>query len=221
MVWMLGLSETVVFLLSGLALVYGIYMISAKRPPLYFQLIVASVACHVLGCLFDVCLYFVTGSPSGDYLIGYFGTMGCFLFFLTTSFSYMDGILDDKTPHMKKARALAWIAPAFLAVLLIPNFFANIPNATKIIYAILWIPALLSSYFNLKHAIIPDMDFGFAKAIKPYNIAALSFTVLQLIHLTLWSFCSGLPLLISGILLGLSCLAMIVTADRGIQRWVI
>ena len=80
---------------------------------------------------------------------------------------------------------------------------------------------MFCAYFNLKHAIIPDMGFGFVKAIRPYNIAALSFTFLQLIHLTLWNFCGWIVLLISGIVFGCSCIAVIVMADKGVKKWIL
>lgn len=218
---MSGLGDGIVFLLSVSALLYGVYMLLSRKPPLYFQLIVGSVACHVLGCLFDICEYFVTGALAGGYLIGYLGSIGCFLFLLTASFGYLDGILDDNTAQIKKCRYIALIAPFLSILLLIPNLFADIPSATKIAYILLWLPAIFSSYFNLKHAILPDMGFGFVVAIRPFNIAALSFTFLQLIHLTLWNFCTWLPLLISGTLFGASCIVMIRMADKGVKEWVL
>ena len=214
-----GLGDGVVILMSVAAFIYGIKMIISKKPPLYFQLIVCSVACYVLGYLFDVCEYFVTGVLSGGYLIGYLGTIGCFLFLLTAGFGYMDGIMDDRTANMKNCRYIAIAAPVICLMLLVPNLLAEIPIITKIAYLLLWIPAVFSSYFNLKHAIIPDLGFGFVVAIRPFNIAALSFTFLQLIHLTLWNFCGWGVLLISGILLGSSCVVMMVMADRGVKKW--
>lgn len=218
---LLGLGDGIIFIMAISALLYGIYMLISRKPPLYFQLIVAAMACYVLGYLFDVCEFFVNGVLSGGYLIGYLGTIGCFLFLLTMNFGYMDGILDDKTPQMKKARGFALIAPLLLMGLLIPNLFADISNETKIAYCVVWIVGSLSAYFNLKHVLIPDMGFGFVKAIKPFNVATLFFTLLELIHLTLWSFCGWIALLLSGILLGASCLVMIITADRGVKKWVI
>ena len=98
---------------------------------------------------------------------------------------------------------------------------AVVPVSTKVIYSVLWIPAMFSSYFNLKHAIIPDMGFGFVKAIRPFNMSALSFTFLQLIHLTVWNYCDWISLLISGTIFGASCIVMIVMADRGVKQWIL
>jgi hypothetical protein len=173
----------------------------------------------MLGYIFDICDYLVHGIVSEEYYIGYLGSIGSFLFLLTASTGYMDGIMDDGTPKMKQSRYIAVIAPALAAVLWVINMLASVPVSTKVVYSVLWIPAMFSSYFNLKHAIIPDMGFGFVKAIRPFNISALSFTFLQLIHLTLWNYCDWIPLLLSGTVFGCSCIAVIVTADRGVKKW--
>lgn len=216
---LLELGDGVVFLMSVIALLYGVYMLISEKPPLYFRLIVASVACHILGYLFDICEFLTTGVLSGGFLIGYLGTIGCFLFLLTAGWGYMDEIIDDRTAGMKPYRWGALVAPATALVLLIPNLVVDIPTPTKVIYAILWLPAIFSTYFHMKHAIIPDMGYGFVKAIRPFNLAALSFTFMQLIHLTLWNFFGWIPLLISGILFGASCTVMMIMADRGVKRW--
>lgn len=218
---MLGWGDGVVVLLAIVAVVYGIYMAVAKKLPLYFQLSVAAVACLLLGYVFDICDYLVNPLAEEGYIIGYLGSTGSFLFLLTASIGYMDGIIDDGSPQMKKAGYIAWIAPAVAVLLWVPNLFAQVPMMTKAVYTVLWIPAAASSYFSLKHAIVPDMGFGFVKAIRPYNISALCFTLLQLLHLTIWNFGDWVTLLISGIVFGSSCIVMVIMADRGIKRWVL
>ena len=216
---MIGIGDGVVVLMSIVALVYGLYVSTSRKMPLYFQLSLATVACLMLGYIFDICDYIVNGVSSEGYVIGYLGSIGSFLFLLTSSVGYMDGILDDGSPQIKKCRYIALIGPIAAAALLALNIVADIPVRTKIIYSVSWIPAMFSSYFNLKHAIIPDMGFGFVKAIRPYNIAALSFTFLQLIHLTLWNFCDWIPLVISGFIFGIACIVLVIMADKGVKKW--
>ena len=214
-----GIGDGIVVLMALVALIYGIYMLIAKKFPLFFQLSVLAVACLMLGYVFDICDYIVNAELEEEYFIGYLGSVGSFLFLLSASVGYMDGIIDDGSLGFKKHKFIALIAPVLLAVRWIPNILSDATMATKVVYSILWVPAMCSSYFNLKHAIIPDMDFGFVKAIRPYNIAALSFTFLQLIHLTLWNFCDWIPLTISGIVFGASCIVMVVMAGKGVEKW--
>lgn len=218
---MIGFGDRIVFLSAVFSLIYAIYSMAFQKVALYFKMIVGAMFCHFLGCLYDVCEYYTTGMVAENFTIGYFGTIGCFLFFLTANFGYLDGIVDDKSATVKRSRILALLAPVVLFAILIPNFFAEIPIGTKICYTLVWIPAMFSSYFNLKHAIIPDMGFSFVKAIRPFNITALLFTLFQLIHLTLWNFSGWIPLLVSGILLGASSILMMIFAQRGVKKWAI
>lgn len=218
---MQGLGDGIVVLLALVAVIYGIHMMMSKKLPLCFQLSVASVACLMLGYIFDICDYFVNGFLAEGYIIGYLGSIGSFLFLLTSSIGYMDGIMDDGSPKMIKCRYIALVAPAILIALWCFNMIANVPIMTKIVYSILWIPAIFSSYFNLKHIIIPDMGFGFVKAIRPFNASALAFTFLQLIHLTVWNYCGWLPLVISGTIFGVSCIVMVVMSNKGVTKWVL
>ena len=218
---MLGLGDAVVLLLSIVALIYGACMMILRKTPLYFQLSMASVGCLLLGYLFDVCDYVVNGYHGDGYMIGYLGSIGSFLFLLAASVGYMDGIMDDGSAQIKKCRWIAWIGPLVAVALWGLNMFSEESLKIKIVYTLVWIPATFSVYYNLKHAILPDMGFGFVKAIRPFNIAAVCFTYLQLIHLTLWCFCDWIPLVISGIVFGSSCIVMVVMADRGVKKWVL
>ena len=81
----------------------------------------------------------------------------------------MDRIVDDGSKKFRPARFIALIAPLCAILLYLPNgLMEDLPLATKIAALLVWIPAIFSVYYNLKHAIIPNFDFGFIKAIKPY-----------------------------------------------------
>lgn len=216
---MIWFGDVAVLTLSFVALIYGLRILFRHKVALYFQLILCAVACHILGSFFDVCELFTSGTLAEGFTIGYLGSIGCFLFLLTSGFGYMDGILDDRTPAMRKSRLLALLAPLAELLILIPNFLADVELGTKICYVMVWLPVMISSYFHLKHAIIPDMGFGFVRAIRPFNVAALAFSFCQLLHLTVWNFFDWLPIMTSGLLLGISCIVMTVMAEKGVKEW--
>jgi hypothetical protein len=93
--------------------------------------------------------------------------------------------------------------------------------ATKISVSVVWILAVFSVYYNLKHAIIPDMDFGFIKAIKPYNILATCLGFADLLCLTAWSYLNHTLLVVTSVVFAVLCVAMIIAAKRGAERWTI
>jgi hypothetical protein len=123
---------------------------------------------------------------------------------------------------MRRARIIALIAPILAVLLYIPNaIIDDVSIATKIVYAFVWIPAILSVYFNLKHAIIPDLDFGFIKAIKTYNVLVLCLGFAELLCLTAWDYYYPLQVAISSIVFGVLCVCTMVAAKKGVEKWTI
>jgi hypothetical protein len=123
---------------------------------------------------------------------------------------------------MRYARILALIAPLLAVLLYIPNtFFETVPIVTKVVYAFVWLPATISVYFNLKHAIIPDLDFGFVKAIKPYNIVVLLLSFAELLCLTAWYYYDYVLMAITAIIFGALSVCTMLVARKGVEKWTI
>ena len=134
----------------------------------------------------------------------------------------MDRIVDDGTPKIKPSRYIALLAPLCAAILFIPNAtMDDLPIGTKISVFLVWLPAMVSVYYNLKHAIIPDCDFGFIKAIKPYNFFAVGLGFAELCCLTAWDYLDGIALAIVSIVFAIICVAMMFAAKKGADKWTI
>ena len=152
----------------------------------------------------------------------YLGRIGFFLFFITASYGQMDRIVDDGTLKMQASRYIALIAPILAGILFLPNaLMDDLPLDTKISVGLVWLPAMFSVYYNFKHAIIPDCDFGFVKAIKPYNILAMSLGFAELCCLTAWDYLDGILLALTSILFAIICVAMMFAAKKGADKWTI
>lgn len=218
---MMWIGDTFVLLCAVIALCIGIWLLLTKKTAMHFQLVVVAVVCHALSCAFDTCETLITGTLSDGFTIGYLGSIGCFLFLLTVNYAYMDGILDDGSASARRTRLLALLAPLGSLIVLIPNVLAEIPLSTKICYVLIWIPAIFSAYFHLKHALLPDMGFGFVKAIRPFNIAALVFTFCQFLHLTVWNLGGWIATTLTGILFGISSIVMVIMAKKGVEQWIL
>ena len=92
---------------------------------------------------------------------------------------------------------------------------------TKISYALIWIPAMIAVYFSLKHTLIPNLDFGFIKALKPYNVFVLLLGFSELLCMTAWDYYYPIPLAISAVLFGVLCVCTMLFAKRGVEKWTI
>ena len=172
-IW-LWVAEVVPLAATLFSFIYGLNRFFKKGKPLFLQTITMAMGCHTLGSVYHLCQTLTSETIVEGFTPAYLGRIGFFLFLLTASYGQMDRIVDDGSSKMRPARMIALLAPIAAVLLYIPNCtIEEVPNATKITYAFVWIPAIVSVYFNLKHAIIPDLDFGFIKALKKYSFFVL------------------------------------------------
>ena len=204
------------------SMVYGLRHFFKKGKPLFLQTLTMAMASHALGSIYHLCQALTSEELVEGFTPAYLGRIGFFLFILTASYGQMDRIVDDGSPKLRASRFIALLAPLAALLLYIPNgTMEDVPLATKITYAVVWIPAVIAVYFNLKHAIIPDLDFGFIKALKPYNVLVLCLSFAELLCLTAWDYYYGLQLALSAVVFGILCICTMVAAKKGVEKWTI
>lgn len=214
------IAELVPLLAALFSLIYGLKHFFKRGKPLCMQSLTMAMASHALGSIYHVCQDLTSEELVDGFTPAYLGRIGFFLFIITASWGQLDRIVDDGSSGMRPARFVALIAPVCAVLLYIPNaMVANTLVATKVVYAFVWVPAIVSVYFNLKHFIIPDLDFGFIKSIKPYNIFVLLLSFSELICLTAWHYYYALPLAISSVVFGILCVCTVVAAKKGVEKW--
>lgn len=175
---------------------------------------------HALGSIYHVCQTLTTETVLEGFTPAYLGRIGFFLFFIAASYGQMDRIVDDGTKQIRPTRYVALIAPLCAILLYLPNgLMEDLPLPTKIAVALVWLPAIFSVYYNLKHAIIPDLDFGFIKAIKPYNFLAVCLGFAELLCLTAWHYRYNTQLVITSVIFAVLCVALIFAAKKGAEKW--
>ena len=200
--------------------IYGLRKFFKKGKPLFLQSITMAMGCHALGSIYHLCQTLTTETILEGFTPAYLGRIGFFLFFITASYGQMDRIVDDGSARIRPCRYIAFIAPFIAGLLYLPNaFMEDLPLGTKISVFLVWMPAMVSVYYNLKHAIIPDFDFGFIKAIKPYNILAVCLGFAELGCLTAWDYLYNVQLVITSIIFAGVCVATMFVAKKGADRW--
>ena len=216
------IAELVPLFATLFSLIYGLKHFFKKGKPLYLQSITMAMASHLLVSIYHLCQTMTSENLVEGFTPAYLGRIGFFLFILTASYGQLDRIVDDGSAKMRPSRLIALIAPICAALLFIPNaIISDVPTVTKVVYALVWIPSIFSTYFNLKHAIIPNFDFGFIKSIKPYNIFVLLLSFSELACLTAWNYYYPIPLAISAIVFGVLCVCTMVAAKKGVEKWTI
>ena len=218
----LWIADLVPLAATLFSLIYGLKHFFKKGKPLCLQSLTMAMASHALGSVYHICQDLTTENIVEGFTPAYLGRIGFFLFLLTASYGQLDRIVDDGSSAMRRARISALIAPLLAALLYVPNaVIDDVAISTKVVYALVWVPAIFSVYFNLKHAIIPDLDFGFIKAIKPYNVFVLLLSFSELLCLTAWDYYYPIPLAITAIAFGVLCICTMVFARRGVEKWTI
>ena len=202
--------------------IYGVSKFFKKGKPLFLQSITMAMGAHALGSIYHLCQILTTETVLVGFTPAYLGRIGFFLFFIAASYGQMDRIVDDGSKKIRPTRCIALIAPLCAILLYLPNgLMEKLPLPTKITVALVWVPAIFSVYYNLKHAIIPDFDFGFIKAIKPYNILAVCFGFAELLRLTAWSYLYSTQLVITSVIFAVLCVALIFAAKKGAEKWIL
>ena len=203
--------------------IYGVKHFFKKGKAFYLQIVTMSMGCYAMGSFYHLCQSITMDDVVDGFTAAYLGRIGFFLFLFTANFGQIDGLLDDKAASMKKFRYIALVAPVAAALLYLPCALMDMPVSTKISLSFVWIAAILSSYYNFKHAIISDLGYGFAKAIRPYNVCALILTYVELISQVLW--CNydteyGLVLIaVVSLIFSAMSVATIVMLKRGVEAW--
>ena len=216
------IAELVPLCATIFSFLFGLNKFFKRGKPLFLQSITMAMGCHSLGTIYHLCLILTNQTVLDGFTPAYLGRIGFFLFFIAASYGQMDKIIDDGSPAIRPRRYIAVIAPICAALLYLPNAGVSaVTTATKVSLLLVWLPALVSVYYNLKHAIIPDCDFGFIKAIKPYNFLAVALGFVELLRLTAWNFLSNALLVITAVLFTVLCAAMMFAAKKGAEQWTI
>lgn len=202
--------------------IFGINKFFKKGKPLFLQSITMAMGCHTLGSIYHLCQTLTTETVLEGFTPAYLGRIGFFLFFIAASYGQMDRIVDDGSKLIRPTRYIALIAPLCAVLLYLPNaFMEDLPIETKISVFLVWLPAIFAVYYNLKHSIIPDCDFGFIKAIKPYNVLATCLGFAELLCLTAWDYLYNTQLVICSVIFAILCVAMMLVAKKGAEKWTI
>jgi hypothetical protein len=201
--------------------IYGLRFFFKKGKPLFLQAITMAMGSHVLGSVYYLCQSITSDATAESFTPAYLGRIGFFLFVITASYGHLDRIVDDGSSVMKKSRYISLLAPALAIILYIPTYISGVSVQVKISYALVWIPAAIAVYFNFKHIIIPDLDFGFVKAIKPYNAFVLCLSYAELFRLTFYNYNYIVPKIAFAVVFSILCICTVVSARKGVKKWTI
>lgn len=214
-------SNLAIFICVAVSFTYGAIRFFKKGKALYLQMIVGGIGCMMLSRAFQFLTLLTNSSFPSGFHVGMLGTVGAFLFFLSANYGQMDKLLDDGAPENRKYRIIPLIAPCALAGIYAALFFIPASQNNRVIYGIVTLIIMFASYFNLKHLIFPDVEFGIIRSIRGYNLIALLLALLSTGETVLLSLNMQIPLLILYIAICVVSIAIIPILERGVKKWAI
>lgn len=209
----------IMFATSGFAFIYGVVHYFKKKAALYAQLVTCSMGCFAMSYLFEMVLILVNDEVFTGFQVGNFGLIGGMAFLFSSSFGQMDGLVDDRTKTYRKYRLIALLAPFVVLVLYLPSLFASTAIETKIVTLVQFLFICPAAYYNLKHAIIRDVDLGIIKSVRGYNITALILELCITLELVAINIQSSVMMVLFAIAISALFVILIPMLQHGMKKW--
>ena len=200
--------------------IYGAFRFFRPRTAVYAQMITFSVGCMAFGRVYQAIRMLTVGDITHAFHLGVLGVIGSLIFLFSANFGAMDGIADDKSAAYRKYRLIPLAAPALVLAAYLGFFLiGDQPLLVKIVAGIISLVVIGASYYNLKHFIFPDVEYGVIRCLKAYNLRALIYELLCVAEMIAMSRDLPVLTLIIGILMGVILPAMVLSVERGIKKW--
>lgn len=200
--------------------IYGIFKFFKPRKAMYAQMITLSVGCMAFGRLYQVVRLLTGGNIYNEFQLGILGVIGSLLFFFSANFGLMDSLADDRSNMYKKYRIIPIIAPLTAAALYVAFIlFYDMLLFAKIMSGVLTLFVMGTTYYNLKHLIFPDVDYGVINCLKSYNFMAMLYALFCMAEMIAISRGNEVITSVFGIIMGVVILLIVPVAERGIKKW--
>ena len=174
------------------------------------------------GRLFLVCRILTGGEITETFQLGFVGMFASFLFFFSANYGAVDSLIDDSVNRSTWSRLAPFLAPLATIILYIVFFIVRDTSLMwRIFGAMLTLNIALSTYFNLKHLISPDIDKGVITCLRPYNLLALIYAASVLVECIGLSSGNDVLAFAAGLISAISIILIIPLIERGVKKWLI
>ena len=204
--------------ISLVGFIAGMVNILKKRAPFFFTMIIFAVGCFTIEQV-SLTVNTICGVYN-DVWIGLLGVFGCNLFLLSANYETFDKIVDGSELTFLK-KLLLFLIPVIIMIFVILIFFIwkDRNMLCAIVFAFIYIPAIPTSYYNVKYLFLADYDINFLKAIKECNIMSLIFIFVSGIYLFIEASGFVPGIVIGTVLHALTVLGLALVAIKGIRQW--
>lgn len=219
---LLLVANIIVCLAAFFGFIYGGILFFRPKKALYAQMITLAMGVIGFGRLFLVCRILTGGEITETFQLGFVGMFASFLFFFSANYGAVDSLIDDSVNRSIWSRLVPFLAPLAAIILYIVFFIVRDTSLMwRIFGAMLTLNIALSTYFNLKHFISPDIDKGVITCLRPYNLLALIYAASVLVECIGLSSGNVVLAFVAGLISAISIILIIPLIERGVKRWLI
>ncbi|MCQ5131008.1 permease [Butyricicoccus faecihominis] len=198
------------------AVCYGVFACTRKKLPLFFKILLYGCISYLMGALFTACYTLVYQAPPRGFHVGVLGNIGAYFFLLSAYFGAIDRLADGGEAAYRGYRLAALLAPLLIAGIALSAVVQSGPAACLPLL-LLAVPVGLTLYFACKHLILPDVEMGIIRVMRPYNFLVILFCLCE----TLTQVPQLLPNVQTAAGIG-ACLILVFllpVAERGVRKW--
>ena len=198
------------------ASVFGVCTVVKKKTPLFYKIIFFAFLTCLMGGIYTATFNWLWPQDQSGFHVGYLGYMGMFFFLYSSYYGAINTLADDGQREFKRFRFIAGVAATafFIASVLTIAFLHE-----GLWLLIIVIPMSFTLYFALKLLIIPDVEMGIIRVMRPYNALIISLCAFMMIRILAktGSMLESIGSICSGLIIAL-CLPI---ARNGVRKWFI
>ncbi len=163
--------ELVLTAITAVAFAWGDFKFFRKGTALYLQMVTCAVGCAFLTRVFESIQIWRSGETS-IYSLSMLGIVAEFLFLYCSNYGLIDSLCDDGSKSFIKYRLISAVIPVSAFVFSVVQYdkFCRMNDKAPFLIYIPIIVVLLAAYYHIKHLIIPDVENGIVRRIRPYNM---------------------------------------------------
>lgn len=198
------------------ASLYGGYTAFRKKMPLFYKILFFAMLTGFMGAVYTVLFALLWPEEGGGFHVGYLGWTGMFFFLFSSYYGAIDSLADDgSAAFCRFRRAAGALAIVFfsISILMIVYFEKGLW------LVLLLIPMSCTFYFAVKHLVIPDVEMGIIKVMRPYNAAIIGLCICMMLYF----FAKISPEVQGGLgfFCGIFLVVCLPVARSGVRKWFI
>ncbi len=199
-----------------IATVFGCFTTFRKKTPLFYKIIFFSMLTCLMGNIYTWLYNLLWQSSDDGFHIGYLGYIGMFFFLYSSYYGAINNLADGKQPQFRRFRVIAGIvAVTYFICSVLSMYFSD----KKFWLYIVVIPMSFTVYFAVKLLIIPDVEMGIIKIMRPYNALIIGLCVCMMFSIL--SVSDSILETVSGICTGILLALCLPVARNGVRKWFI